>query len=52
MLDQYRHNSTADPDFAAYKYNSETGTNESCRYYHIYMPHILGLEGNIVYMNV
>ena len=30
MLDGYR-NATAEPEYAAYKYNIETGKNESCR---------------------
>ena len=31
MLDRYRYNATADPEYAAFSYDEETGVNTSCR---------------------
>ena len=31
MLDLYRYNATADPEYAAFSYDEKTGINTSCR---------------------
>ena len=31
MLNKYRYETTADPEYAAYTFDEETGENKSCR---------------------